>query len=535
MTDSDFSDALRKIDIGTTARWRAAGLSARQLHSLTVSGHLVKIRRGVYATSNVMARAETDPGLRHALYVVAVTDTRTGKGVASHHSAAQLLGLNLLNPQSPGTVMLTVPPGTRVSYYARTGVVCHMAELPSEHLTTLYGVPATTAARTVVDIARTASFMEGVVVTDSALYERHTSKTELRRVLLRCDRWPGISRSRRVVEFATGLAESVLESCARVVFREQGLPAPELQVHISGRDRTVIARVDFFWRRYNVIAESDGLLKYDGGERAIAELKRDRLLREEGYEVVHFTWQELFSDPVRVAGRIRAAFERASRLSRRGLRFAGGAVGRDGLHLVPAGVLLDRGLVAGFQQVDEVGVLGDGGFEAFGQVREHRGADPVQPQVRLLEQFEKVGVAAPGDDRGVQSAVQPAELDRVPVRGGHCLHLGGDLPQPAQVRQPQVGGGVGGGGALQDRHGDHLLLPGGRVDRRHDRAHVRLEAHPAFGFEPAQRLPHRDGADAEFTREAVDVQPGPGSERAGVDPVPQDRVCPLLFVHIIRA
>ena len=56
--------------------------------------------------------------------------------------------------------------------------------------------------------------------------------------------------------------------------------------------------------------------KYDGGERAIAELKRDRLLREAGYEVIHFTWQELFSDPVRVAGRIRAAFERAIRLSR---------------------------------------------------------------------------------------------------------------------------------------------------------------------------------------------------------------------------
>jgi predicted transcriptional regulator of viral defense system len=308
VTDRDLSDTLRKMDVGTTARWRAAGLSARQLHSLTGSGHLVKIRHGVYATSNVMARAETDPGLRHALDVVAVTDTRTGKGVASHHSAARLLRLNLLNTPSPGTVTLTVPPGTRVSYYARTGVICHMAELPGEHVTRLYGIPATTAARTVVDIARTAGFMEGVVVTDSALYERHTSKTELRRVLLRCDRWPGISRARRVVDFANGLAESALESCARVVFHEQGLPAPELQVHISGRDRTVIARVDFFWRRYGVIAESDGLLKYDGGEKAIAELKRDRLLREAGYEVIHFTWQELFSDPIRVAGRIREVF-----------------------------------------------------------------------------------------------------------------------------------------------------------------------------------------------------------------------------------
>ena len=296
------------MDIGTTARWRAAGLSVRQLYSLTRSGQLVKIRRGVYATGSVMARAESDPGLRHALDVVAVRDTRGDKGVASHHSAAQLLSLNLLYTPSPGSVTLTVPPGTRVSYYARTGIICHAADLPDGHVTRLYGIPATTAARTVIDIARTATFMEGVVVADSALYERHTSKTELRRVLAGCDRWPGISRARQIVEFASGLAESALESCARVVFREQGLPAPELQAHISGRDRTVIARVDFFWRRYRVIAEADGLLKYDGGEKAIAELKRDRLLREAGYEVVHFTWQELFSDPIRVAGRIREAF-----------------------------------------------------------------------------------------------------------------------------------------------------------------------------------------------------------------------------------
>ena len=308
MTESYISDALRNMDVGTTARWRAAGLSVRQLYSLTRSGQLVKVRRGVYATVSVMARAEGDAGLRHALDVVAVRDTRAGKGVASHHSAAQLLSLNLLNAPAPGTVTLTVPPGTRVCNYARAGVICHAAEVPDEDVTKLYGIPATTAARTVVDIARAAAFMEGVVVADSALYERHTSKTELRRVLLRCDRWPGIARARRVVDFADGLAESALESCARLVFHEQGLPAPELQVHISGRDRTVIARVDFLWRRYCVIAEADGLLKYDGGEKAIAELKRDRLLREAGYEVIHFTWQELFSDPVRVAGRIRAAF-----------------------------------------------------------------------------------------------------------------------------------------------------------------------------------------------------------------------------------
>ncbi len=152
------------------------------------------------------------------------------------------------------------------------------------------------------------------MVADAALCERHASKSEFRRVLASCERWPGTSRARQVIDFADGLAESVLESCARVAFSDHGLPPPELQVHITGRDRTMIARVDFFWRRYGVIAETDGLLKYDSGERAIAERRRDRLLLEAGFEVVHVTWQELFSDPARVAGRIREAFRRAERL-----------------------------------------------------------------------------------------------------------------------------------------------------------------------------------------------------------------------------
>jgi len=56
------------------------------------------------------------------------------------------------------------------------------------------------------------------------------------------------------------------------------------------------------------LPEADGLLKYQGRAEAIAELRRDRLLREAGYEVVHFTWQELFTEPTRVVARIRQAF-----------------------------------------------------------------------------------------------------------------------------------------------------------------------------------------------------------------------------------
>jgi predicted transcriptional regulator of viral defense system len=312
MTESNSIDALSKITVGSVADWRSAGLSARRLRGFVNSGELVRIRYGVYATRQILAEAETDSGLRHALEVAAVATTRNRGVVASHESAARLWRLSLLNKVADGTVTLTVPPGPRIGEYKRAGVVSHVAELPGEHVTERYGVPVTTAARTVSDIARSATFMAGVVVADSALHERHSSKADLRRVLARCEGWPGVAGARRTVDFASPLAESALESCARVAFHVHGLPAPMLQAHILGADGGVIGRVDFYWARYRTIAEADGLLKYQGRQDAIAELRRDRLLREAGHEVVHFTWKELFSEPGRVAERVRAGFKRAA-------------------------------------------------------------------------------------------------------------------------------------------------------------------------------------------------------------------------------
>ena len=220
VAERDTTDALSKMVVGSAADWRAAGVSPRRLRSLVSSGQLVKIRHGAYATNDVLAEAATDPGLRHALEIAAVRAARARRGVASHDSAAQLYGLGLLKKPPDGTVTMTVPPAMRTGTYTSPGVITHTAELPDAHVTRLYGVPATTAARTVIDIARTSTFMEGVVVADSALQERHTSKTELRRVLAWCERWPGIGQARTVVDFTDGLAESVLESCARVAFRD---------------------------------------------------------------------------------------------------------------------------------------------------------------------------------------------------------------------------------------------------------------------------------------------------------------------------
>jgi hypothetical protein len=233
-------------------------------------------------------------------------------------------GMDLLG-DPPGTgpglqVSLVVPPGTRTGRHKAADVSVHVAEVPAKHREELFfGVPVTTAARTAVDIARTSTFMQGVVAADSALRARIATARAIDRVLADCPRWPGMQQARKVAGFATNLSESVLESCARVIFYEHELPAPVLQLPIRGKNGTILARPDFCWPDYGTLADADGMIKFDDeeGKKAMARhLRRDAQLLELGWENVHFTWADLFGEPESVLGRIRASFARGLQLGR---------------------------------------------------------------------------------------------------------------------------------------------------------------------------------------------------------------------------
>ena len=196
------------------------------------------------------------------------------------------------------------------------GIHLYTTPFPADQVTDKFGVPVTTVARTVIDLARTLTFAEGVVAADSAIRMRMTSRRELRAVLATSRHRLGTRQARRVVEFANGNAESALESIARVGFHDCGLPAPALQVWIPGPTGDVIGRVDFYWEKYKTIAEVDGALKYEDPARAKAQLRRDKRLREAGYQVVHFDWAEITTNPEQVAASIRAAFASGLRAAR---------------------------------------------------------------------------------------------------------------------------------------------------------------------------------------------------------------------------
>jgi hypothetical protein len=225
--------------------------------------------------------------------------------VASHQSAALIHGLDLF-PRPPGTVILTRPTSRRSGRLPAAAVFFHAAELPDDHVTRLLGTRVTTVPRTVVDLARGSSFMSAVVTADSALRDGATTKEMLIATCDACAGWPGVRQARRAIDFSDPRAESVLESCARVIFEEQGLDPPEPQFTIEGPGFRY--SVDFYWPKYRVIAEADGEIKYSDPRNAIRQLDRDQRLRDLGYKVVHFTWRELFRDPQAVIERIRKAF-----------------------------------------------------------------------------------------------------------------------------------------------------------------------------------------------------------------------------------
>jgi hypothetical protein len=227
--------------------------------------------------------------------------------VLSHQSAALLHDIDLFGRELSHVTMYSRTGHRGIRY----GVHRYPASLPASHVTRKFGLRVTTPARTVVDLARTGTFAEGVVAADSALHQGLVAPLELRIVASECPS-RGSVQAVRVVEFASGLAESPLESLARVAFDDQGLPPPELQVSIVG-DRGFIGRVDFYWKQYRTIAEVDGALKYADPDRARKQLWRDKALRQAGYEVVHFDWREITQHPEAVAGTLREAFRNGAR------------------------------------------------------------------------------------------------------------------------------------------------------------------------------------------------------------------------------
>lgn len=182
-------------------------------------------------------------------------------------------------------------------------------QLRFEGMTTVdlpWGVPATSRSRTVIDVVAGLEFADGVALTEAALRADPVLAVELEREHRRRLPRRGSGNVARVLDFASDLSESVLESFARVLWMTAGLPAPVQQAVIR-HDGRFVARVDFLWSSARLVVEVDGLGKYDEPGALQREKQRQNQLIAAGYTVLRFTWADIRQRPDGVVRQVRSA------------------------------------------------------------------------------------------------------------------------------------------------------------------------------------------------------------------------------------
>ena len=293
----------------------AFGLSQEEIQRLVDHGGWVRIRRGAYAAGDAWRSMNAES--RHAVTAHAVVRSLGGTAVLGHTSAAVAHGLPVWGVDLNSVHVVRGLRGHGSRHEA--GVVHHVAQLPDGHVTEIGGVQVTTAARTVVDLARTVGFESAVVTMDAALHAGLVTPDDLLELMTWQLDWPGSRAAGRAVAFSDGRAESVAESRGRVRMAEAGLPRPDLQVNIHDEAGQFVGRGDMVFREQHTIGECDGRLKYraaTAGRRMEdvlwEEKRREDALRALGWEVVRFTWADLERSPAWLRQMFLAAFARAS-------------------------------------------------------------------------------------------------------------------------------------------------------------------------------------------------------------------------------
>lgn len=303
------------FEILTTRSLLTRGFTESTLRRAVAEGTLVRLRRGRYRFARPSDTAppqqwpDGEAEIRHRYLLQAALPFEPGT-VASHQSAAVLHELPV--PAGSLGTLAMMRPGSGQGTRTPTRQL-RRALLLERDLTVIHGIPATTLARTALDLARTLAFPDAVAALDAAL-RTHTAPDALRADLLArlAHRQSGNAAARRAILFADPRAESPGESRCRAAFEIAGLPIPELQFNIANAAGEFVARTDFRWPGYRVVGEYDGRVKYrgDAADSAVWEEKRreDRI-RELGWAMIRFVHTDL-ADPSRLRVRLQQAFQR---------------------------------------------------------------------------------------------------------------------------------------------------------------------------------------------------------------------------------
>ena len=228
-------------------------------------------------------------------------------GLASHRSAAALHGVDGFRL---GRVELTVPRGKRPSMDA---VTLHSSnQMSLAESTRRWGVPCTSPARTVLDLAAVVSRKRLDRTIDAVLRDRLLRPSDLYGVLaLHARRGRnGSAAFRCALESRLGDDPVPLSEWSRMVEEllvDAGLARPRLEYRICAVGGRLLAQVDLAYPARRVAIELDSVRFHLNRVSFVADAQRRNRLTLAGWTVLSFTWDDYINRPGDLCDAVAAA------------------------------------------------------------------------------------------------------------------------------------------------------------------------------------------------------------------------------------
>jgi Protein of unknown function (DUF559)/Transcriptional regulator, AbiEi antitoxin len=269
----------------------ALGFSARGIEEWVRTGRLLRLHRGVYAVGHDRLRVE-------GRWLAAVMACGPG-AVLSHRDAARLWEIR---QSSASMIDVTVP--SQNGRIRRRGIRVHRSgRLAAEEVTLRSGIPVTTVARTLLDLADVLDKQGLRRAVTEAEYRNRFDLTSLNAVV---DGNPG-RRGRKVLEAADARrhrTRSPLEDRFLSFIDRWSVEEPASGVWIEGYE------VDFVWTRVGLVVELDGAAAHGTRAAVRRDRKKDRVLWRAGFRTMRLTedaldaGEEVLADLVQAGVRV---------------------------------------------------------------------------------------------------------------------------------------------------------------------------------------------------------------------------------------
>jgi very-short-patch-repair endonuclease len=271
--------ALAERQHGVLAIWQLLelGLGREAIKYRARIGRLHRIHAGVYAVGH---RKLTPHGHRMAAVLAYGPDA-----VLSHWSAAAQWGFG----QSRWKTDVTTPTSRR----SRKTIRAHAAKLHPEDRDTRDGIPVTSVARTIVDLAARSSEDQLTRLIEDADRRELLDLRKLERAMARRPRAAGTVRLRKVLSAYRGTADnrSKLERDFRRLIHRAGLPEPQFNVLVAG------LTVDVYWPQWKLVVELDGEPYHNNPRQFETDRIRDATLQKHDLRVLRVTGERLDNEP----------------------------------------------------------------------------------------------------------------------------------------------------------------------------------------------------------------------------------------------